>query len=104
VLQVLREWNNIDISNHLKDYNKCCEIDHNWHGILFLSYCGRQPHSGTLGNIVGGLFFVAVIYWFVYESKILSGSRIQNASDPSDRLPNRSYPIKQVVTLKVIFL
>jgi hypothetical protein len=103
VLQVLREWNNIDISNHLKDYNKCCEIDHNWHGILFLSYCGRQPHSGTLGNIVGGLFFVAVIYWFVYESKILSGSR-QNASDPSDRLPNRSYPIKQVVTLKVIFL
>ena len=70
-LQVLREWNNIDISIHkgetirslieikyshvayilrqripekirimnylLKDYTKCCEIDKNWHGILFLS-------------------------------------------------------------------
>jgi hypothetical protein len=93
VLQVLREWNNIDISNHLKDYNKCCEIDHNWHGILFLSYCGRQPHSGTLGNIVGGLFFVAVIYWFVYESKILSGSRSKTPQThpidfPTDRIPS----------------
>jgi hypothetical protein len=92
VLQVLREWNNIDISNHLKDYNKCCEIDHNWHGILFLSYCGRQPHSGTLGNIVGGLFFVAVIYWFVYESKILSGSRKTPQTHPidfpTDRIPS----------------
>jgi hypothetical protein len=43
---------------------------------IVVVYCGRQPHSGTLGNIVGGLFFVAVIYWFVYESKILSGSRL----------------------------
>jgi len=41
----------------------------------------------TLGNIIGGSFFVGVIYWFVYESKILSGSgsvmisAAQNADD-----------------------
>jgi hypothetical protein len=77
-LQVLREWNNIDISIHkdetirslieikyshvayilrqrlpenirimkylFQDYNKCCEISNNWHGILFLS-CPKKKIS-----------------------------------------------------------
>jgi len=58
----------------------------------------------TLGNIVGGSFFVGAIYWFVYESKMLSGTRLgmipaaqdaedtgvsKNASDPLDQILDR---------------
>jgi formate/nitrite transporter len=42
----------------------------------------------TLGNIIGGSFFVGVIYWFVYESKILSGygpGMISAAQDADDK-------------------
>jgi len=49
----------------------------------------------TSGNMAGGSFFVGVIYWFVYESKMLSGFRpgmIPAAQDSADTRAAKNPP------------